>query len=191
MNENDIYKLKYYKYKNKYIELKNRYNQEGGKTGLHAFFCNFVEFTDKYYLEIGDYILKKKGTTEIVVLDYILKKKKTTEIVVPKLETLRKIFKDELVGVEVGNNMDEDSFNYLSHSKKCTSNSSEKFKTNLNLKKEDILIDNLKKILTKIHKCFKKINEQTYIDFCFIVEVNLLTPNKIKKSFLFKPPTIT
>ena len=41
MNQNDIYKLKYYKYKNKYLELKNRYNQEGGapeKLGTVAFF---------------------------------------------------------------------------------------------------------------------------------------------------------
>ena len=44
MNENDIYKLKYYKYKNKYIELKNRYNQEGGVSGEYAFFFNKAIF---------------------------------------------------------------------------------------------------------------------------------------------------
>jgi hypothetical protein len=48
MNENDIYKLKYYKYKNKYLELKNKYNQEGGESGHYAFFLNEHEF-NKFY----------------------------------------------------------------------------------------------------------------------------------------------
>ena len=49
MNENDIYKLKYYKYKNKYIELKNRYNQEGGvPPGYYAFFLNKILFEQVY-----------------------------------------------------------------------------------------------------------------------------------------------
>jgi hypothetical protein len=48
MNENDIYKLKYYKYKNKYLELKNRYNQEGGESEYYAFFLNESEFNKSY-----------------------------------------------------------------------------------------------------------------------------------------------
>jgi len=47
MNENDIYKLKYYKYKKKYIELKNRYNQDGGAPTYFVFFFNRYELKTK------------------------------------------------------------------------------------------------------------------------------------------------
>jgi hypothetical protein len=171
MNNSDFYKLKYLKYKNKYISLKNN-NQEGGKVGLCAFFCNSKKLFDNY--EFG-------GSKE----DIKLKKKDAKEEINPKLETLRKIFTDELVGVEVGNNMDEDSFNFLSKEKTCKSNSNDKFRTDLSK------IENIKRILIKINKCFKTMEEETKIDLCLIIDVKPLTKNTIKEIIFFRPQQIT
>ena len=67
MNENDIYKSKYYKYKNKYIQLKNIQNQEGGSyppdltDGIIAFIGNSVFMHEKYDFNKQLNCLYKKG----------------------------------------------------------------------------------------------------------------------------------
>ena len=104
MNENDIYKLKYYKYKNKYIELKNRYNQEGGVSGDYAFFFNENELspyrvnnsnnslfdkTSKVYNPTFDELAKLQG------LKAIIKNGQTIgEAIFPTLPTKKCALKD-------------------------------------------------------------------------------------------------
>lgn len=55
MNENDIYKLKYYKYKNKYIQLKQM-NLEGGLKKA----INYLFYIDYDNYRSLDYEFKKK-----------------------------------------------------------------------------------------------------------------------------------
>ena len=174
-NENDIYKLKYYKYKNKYLELKNRYNQEGGAPLYFVFFFNREElekkngiiFRNKIDNSGVEFLQKSKGVKQ--VQNYI-----PTKSNLSNLSSLKAMIQHDKT-IEEAYFYNEDK----SLVKKCKLLNGDKdsiIKLHYDYNREDFLIpfeekkDNIFNFFSIINKCLTP--DEPKVDFFIIISVN-------------------
>jgi hypothetical protein len=152
MNENDIYKLKYYKYKNKYIQLKNRYNQEGGEYGDYAFFLNKHEFNISY----------RVNNANNALLDINEKFYYPTFVELKKLPGLKAIIKN-------GQTIGEAFFPTLPKNKCVLSNVIDKAdSTKLDITSP--FTNNITTFFNKVNNCFVN---GLIVNLCLVFKINL------------------